>query len=297
MKLLKIFREVMSQNHWQRIQLKITIMDSNVFGKFYETENSCSSVTEKTIIEYALYLRQKDINEYTVGTYLRNIRVFFYYCMKLGYMERFDITIKKTYPELKDVYSDIEIQILLKKPNVKKCDFSEYRTWVITNFLLGTGVRLKTLQEMKIKDINFDSKQIMLRHVKNNTPYCIPLSDSLSAILKEYLRYRKGEIEDLLFCTIDGKQLKKTSVQSSIKRYNLRRGIIKSSVHLYRHTFVKHWLLSEGNIYELQKILGHKTLNMVITYANYYGIDLNKNFQKHDLLTSVSKSEKIKMKR
>lgn len=72
---------------------------------------------------------------------------------------------------------------------------------------------------------------------------------------------------------------------------------MKTSIHLYRHTFVKYWLLNEGNIYELQRILGHKSLNMVTKYANYYGIDLNKNFESHNILSNLThKQEKIQMK-
>ena len=50
-------------------------------------------------------------------------------------------------------YTDSELNLLLKKPNLKKCEFCEYRNWVITNYLLGTGNRLNTVINIRIEDV------------------------------------------------------------------------------------------------------------------------------------------------
>ena len=64
-----------------------------------------------------------------------------------------------------ETYSDEELFALLKKPNIKKCSFTEYQCWVMTNFLFSTGVRQRSLMNIKIKDIDFDNKKI----ISNNT--------------------------------------------------------------------------------------------------------------------------------
>ena len=38
--------------------------------------------------------------------------------------------------------------------------------------------------------------------------------------------------------------------------------------HDYRHTFSSHFIMRCGNTKDLQKILGHKTMNMVLRYAH-----------------------------
>lgn len=162
------------------------------FGNFYSLSNPCSTIDKNTVIDYIIYLKEKkDINQTSQNTYLRHLRVFFYYCMEMGYIKNFQIKIKSSPVTNKDVYTQKELEILLKKPDLKKCDFSEYRNWVITNFLLGTAVRLSTLKNIKIEDLDFDNMQISLRIVKNKTPYCIPMSYSLKNILFEYLQIRK----------------------------------------------------------------------------------------------------------
>ncbi|MFW6015547.1 MAG: tyrosine-type recombinase/integrase [bacterium] len=63
----------------------------------------------------------------------------------------------------------------------------------------------------------------------------------MSKVLQEYLLYRKGEADDYLFPTENSTNLKRSGLQSAIKRYNLSRGVNKTSMHLFRHTFAKKW--------------------------------------------------------
>ena len=79
----------------------------------------------------------------------------------------------------------------------------------------------------------------------------------------EYLNYRKGKPEDYLFCTSYGEKFTRDGMKTAIHRYNHSRGVAKTSMHLYRNTFAKKWILNKGDIFRLQKILGHSNLEMV----------------------------------
>ena len=115
-------------------------------------------------------------------------------------MEKFTITPLKAEKKIKETYTDNEINILLKKPDTKKCNFSEYRDWVFINYVLATGNRVSTIINIKIGDIDFDNDTIILKKTKNRSQQIIPISNSLKIVLIEYLKYRKGTIEDYLFC-------------------------------------------------------------------------------------------------
>ena len=141
-------------------------------------------------------------------------------------------------------YTDGELEKLLEKPDMNKCIFSEYRNWVIVNFLLGTGVRLNTLSQLKVEDISLENAIVDLRHTKNRKQRIIPLSKSLVNILFEYLDIHQVDKEDYLFCTIHGKKLQASSIKSAIYRYNKRRGVETTSIHKFRHTFAKKWILN-----------------------------------------------------
>jgi len=118
----------------------------------------------------------------------------------MGYTDAFTITSIKAEKKIKETYTDNEINILLKKPNIKRCSFSEYRDWVFINYVMATGNRVSTVISIKIDDIDFDNDTIILRKTKNRNQQIIPISNTLKIILLEYLRYRKGTNEDYLFC-------------------------------------------------------------------------------------------------
>lgn len=196
---------------------------------------------------------------------------------------------------IKDTYTDAEISKLLKKPDIKKVSFPEYRTWVIVNFLVGTGCRLGTLVAVRIGDIDFENELIRYAHTKNKKGQFVPLSRQLGAVLQEYLRQRGGEDTDLLFPSENNTKLLGTSVAHDIANYNRNRGVHKTSAHLFRHTFAKNWILQGGDPLRLQKILGHSTLTMSQHYANLYKTDLKNNFEDFNLLSRL-KADKIKLR-
>lgn len=228
----------------------------NISGNFFETKQPCRMITKEVYENYIIYLQtNKDANDQTIYSYCSGLRAILNYLMNNGYIESFKIKLPKKEKKLKETYTDQELERLLIKPDLKKCNFSEYRSWVLTNFLLGTGQRLSTVSHIKIEDIDFENAIISLLRTKNRVQLVIPLSNTLSIVLKEYLRYRQGEPDDYLFCNQYGGKMTKSGMESAVRRYNLSRGVKRTSLHAYRHTFAKTWVMEGGDIFRLQKLL------------------------------------------
>jgi integrase/recombinase XerD len=270
----------------------------NDFSKFLPLDNQISDITSTMIEDYILFLRKNtNLNDTSINTKLKGLRVILYYWMKLEYLEKFKINAIKVEKKLKETYTDAELKILLVKPNLNKCSFVEYRDWVIINYLLATGNRSGTICNLEIGDIDFESGYIQLRKTKNKRQQIIPLSDTLAKVLNEYLQYRNGDIDDYLFVSAYGEKLNRNSLANSIRNYNQRRGVMKTGVHLFRHTFAKKWIMNGGDIFRLQKILGHSTLDMVKEYVNIYGYDLQRDYEKFNPLERMTdKKSYIKLK-
>lgn len=83
---------------------------------------------------YIIHLKGELQNAISINTYLRAARAYLYFCMKLGYASDFKIELIKSEKKIKETFSESELKLLLKKPNIKKCTFVEYRDWVIINF-------------------------------------------------------------------------------------------------------------------------------------------------------------------
>ena len=78
----------------------------------------------------------------------------------MDYMPSFKIVIPMADKKLKETYTDSELKVLLEKPDIKTCSFSEYRIWVFSNYLLATGNRISTALNLRIEDIDFMNNPI-----------------------------------------------------------------------------------------------------------------------------------------
>ena len=236
------FNEIKDLSQWTITSYQATY---RAFIESYDETNLCGNVDIQTINNFIIHLKQKrKVNNISINSHLRNMRAFLNYCIRLGYIEEFRIPSLRAEKKVKETYTDSELVILLRKPDMKKCSFVTYRNWVFINYLIGTGNRVSTVVNIKIGDIDFDNDTIILKKTKNRNQQIIPLSSSLKIILLEYIKYRKGTDEDYLFCTATEGILSADCIKSSIRKYNQARGVMKTSIHLFRHTFAKNWILN-----------------------------------------------------
>ena len=241
-------------------------------------------------------MRDASLSPNSINSYTRTLKSFFSWCNEQG-ITRLNIPLYKAEETVKETYSDAELAALLKKPDIRKATFAEYRDWVIINFLLNCGSRAATVRAIQIRDVDLDGGMVFYRHTKNRKAQVIPLCSAMVAILREYLRHRGGEAADYLFCTETGSQLTENGLRQSIARYNTRRGVQKTSIHLFRHTFARKYLIDcGGDAFTLQKLLGHSTLAMTKHYCAIFDTDLTKNYDNFSPLAQLkSNSTRIKM--
>ena len=161
------------------------------FYKWISPSLLLENFTEQTYNDYVKFLVETLENDVSINSYLRDLITTMHFLMDEGYVERFKMRAIKVDKKPIETYSEEELVKLLKKPNMKKCSFSEYRNWVMTNFLFATGVRQRSLMNVKIKDLDFENNVVYVNITKNRKPLIVPLNSSLVKILKEFLTYRQ----------------------------------------------------------------------------------------------------------
>lgn len=107
------------------------------FLDYYGPDELVSEITEDTFDGYIYHLRTTtSANDITINSYLRAVRAFLYYLMKQGYIRSFTCHLPKAEKKLKETYTDTELKLLLKKPDVSTCTFREFRTWAMISYIL-----------------------------------------------------------------------------------------------------------------------------------------------------------------
>lgn len=267
------------------------------FYKFYGKDMPLTAMDKTRFDDFLGYLRSITENDLTIQSYQKNLITVLRFLMKEGDVKRFDMQRAKATEKSVETYTDEELHILLKKPNLRKCSFTEYECWVIVNFLFSTGVRERSLINIKVGDVDLDNAILTVRVTKNRKVLVIPISQTLVSILKEFLKHRKhNSQEDWLFCNTYGDQLIKTRCYQMIQKYHYDRGVETTGLHRYRHTFAKHWILNGGNVVTLSKLLGHSSLDITQHYINLVTTDLTKQVEEINLLDKFSTAKrKIKL--
>ena len=252
----------------------------------------CDQVYKEIIEDYTIFMKEyKTIKDNTINTRIVGIRTFFKFCFEKGHIPPFEIPLMLTQQEIKQVYSDGEMEALLVKPDMSVTKFTEYRNWFAVVFFYETGVRIKTLVNMRIEDLLFDQNKIVIRVQKNKRITYIHMSPMLKEYLQEYLSYRKGNPSDYLFCSIHGRKITTNGMRTAINKYNKRKSISKTSAHLIRHRHSMDFIAAGGNIKELQLNLGHASIKTTEEYLKGLGVDINRAYDNVSPLASKLKKQ------
>ena len=268
------------------------------FYKYFDKEMSLSDFNEKMYKDYILHLRETLKNDVSINSYLRDLITTMHFLMKEGYVEHFQMKAIKVDKTNVETYTDEELKLLLAKPDLRTCSFTEYKCWVMTNFLFSTGVRQRSLINIKVKDVDFDNQVIYVNVTKNRKSLIVPINRTMAKIFSEYLKYRQYKSkEDYLFCNIFGEKLTKSTSYNILYEYNKKRGVETTGIHRYRHTFAKQWILNGGNVVSLSKILGHSSLQITQNYINLLVSDVGKEVEEINLIEKFSQRKHMKFNR
>lgn len=259
------------------------------------SEITLNDVNEQLFENFIAFKAECGIKMVSIASQMKHLRRFFRFCMERGYINEIRVLIPKYETELKDPYSLEEMQKLLERP--KSSRWVEWRNWAMVNYFFATGQRLSTVLNIKVSDISFEKNVVRLEWNKDKIQKYMPLSSALVQVLKEYIQLSELSEEDYLFPEYEGNQLKKRSAECSIAKYNKSRSVYKTSIHLFRHTFAKNYIINGGNPVKLQKLLNHKTIDMTMKYVNLYGTDVASDLDYFNPLDSFNRDMQNTTKR
>ena len=158
-------------------------------------------------------------------------------------------------------------------------------------------MRERSLINIKVKDIDFDNRVVYVNVTKNRKPLIVPLNQTMTNILSEYLKYRHHKSDnDYLFCNVYGQQLARSTCYNKLYWYNKKRGVETTGIHRYRHTFAKQWILNGGNVVSLSRLLGHSSLDITQNYINLLVSDVAKQVNEINVLDKFTTRTRISMK-
>ncbi len=239
----------------QKSYLQAVISLSKYFNE------SPEKICQEQIFQYVLHLQ----NDKKLSFSSCNVALSAFKCFYNQFLNNGTIVLKvpsrKSPKKLPIVYSQQEVQ------NIIQCTTQpKYRVMFMTAY--GTGLRLKELVNLKVKDIDSQRMTIFVRNSKGKKDRYTILPEKLLHELKQYYQIFRPK-EFLFYSRGPERQLSVDSVSRMFRAAKLKAGLPKEGgVHTLRHCFATHLLENNTDIRTVQHLLGHSDISTTSIYLH-----------------------------
>lgn len=159
--------------------------------------------------------------------------------------------------------------------------YARQKPWAHLLYLvaLNTGLRLGELLGLDWQQIDLERRQIIISQTYDLSTNCLRQSTKSGRIryvgvneaLFEPLQEAKGELlNGLVFKVLQDQPLDRRNFMTRHFYPDMKAaGVTRIKFHSLRHTYATIYMSEGGNIFDLQKLLGHSTLAMTDRYAHF----------------------------
>jgi len=258
--------------------LKKFITFLNIIGKsLYDFER-------QDIINFMIYLQDRNYNVSSISRYLSSIRSLCRYMLIEGIRNddpSEGIQNPKGWQTLPKALSIADIDALL---NVNVKSELALRDIVMLELMYASGLRVSELINLRIEDLNLEASFIRVIG-KGSKERVIPISKHTINSLKQYIKelrpklLKKGRESHYLFLSKRGYKLTRQRFWQTLKAYAALVGI-EVTPHIIRHSFATHLLEGGADIRSIQKMLGHADISTTQVYTKVTSERLKKVYKK-----------------
>jgi site-specific recombinase XerD len=226
--------------------------------------------------------QERGLSSHTVNCYLRSIRAFWSWLAAEGIVDINPFThvrLPRTQKKIIPTFSPNQVFQLFSA--IDRQTPEGYRDYAIILTLLDTALRVSELIGIRMDDLWLDQGLLKVLG-KGGKERLIPIGREVQRVLWRYVyRHRarpRMEKRDFLFITRDGDQVTKSRLEILMKKYGQKAGItgVRCSPHTLRHTAAITFLRNGGDVFSLQRILGHTTLEMTRHYCELADVDVKR---------------------
>jgi len=267
--------------------------------------DSLDTIDTKLLREYVLYLMKRTkynghpytpaktelLSSATIHGHVRTLRAFYNWLVVEGLAQNSpakELKPPKVTRKVVSTLSDEEIGAILNTFSISPSDARNQTLFMI---LLDTGLRIGELVNLKMDDVHMDEGYLKVLG-KGKKERIVPIGNNAQRALQRYLfRFRPkptNPVTDNVFLSVSSKALTENSMKLMFTRLSKRSGVYRLHAHLCRHTFATRFLINGGDVFSLQQILGHSTLEMVRHYVNLASSHIAIQHQKYSPLDRIN---------
>lgn len=236
----------------------------------------------KTMLKTAVVkLAASGISAVSTNTYLKTLNTFLSWAHEEGLIkEPLRMPTLITEVKLPPVLTQEHLATVLAfKPQT----FSARRTHTMAILILDSGLRLSECLTLRRVDLDMDQSTLQL-FGKGRKERVVPISSRMLGLLLRWLRRHESEF---VFPKKTGDCMKSRMAIQNFTELQERTGIagVRFSAHTLRHSMASGYIRNGGDVFRLQKILGHSSLEMTKRYVT---LNVDDPRSVHDRLSVIA---------
>jgi integrase/recombinase XerD len=181
-------------------------------------------------------------------------------------------------------YTPEQVRLLIQYKPASQ-NFCQRRLSLLVCTLFDCGLRITEALTLPVSHVDLDNLLLLVTG-KGNKQRRVPFSLELRKRIYRFVRDFQLDAHTLLFCTRGHTMLNKDIVRRDVKLLCESLGFASPArtLHAMRHTFGTNYVRKGGDVFRLQKVLGHSSLSTSRIYANLNTEDLSEVHQRLSLL-------------
>lgn len=245
--------------------------------------NTLEDLSRPKLMAWVADCRHRELSPATIANYDRAVRVAVGWLSSNGYIPSNPL---KGLPRPKDrveqvqPFSQDEINRILEV--AKRSGNNPKRHTALVLLLLDTGIRSGEARNLGLRDI--DWVEGLLKVNGKTGERVVPFGQKAKRAMQAYIdRERKGKPTESHVFLAGSAPFTADNFNICITRLVRQSGVTRDKVgpHSFRHTFAVEFLRAGGNVFVLQRILGHSRLETTQRYVNLLTDDVKQAHQRY----------------
>jgi integrase/recombinase XerD len=236
--------------------------------------------TKQLLKNWIIQMMEAGLSVFTINKNIRTFNSFLTWYVENDYTKE-NMRMKKLKEPQKilKTFSDQQLRALL---NWKPKDIYEHRLYAIIVLLIDTGIRIDEALTLTRENVLLEDFLIRVTGKGKKERY-VPISVECRKVL---FRYMNKHPHKLVFSTRHGLKLKYCNMLRYFKNHCRRLGIegVRTSFHILRHGYALNHVREGGDVFSLQRILGHTDIAITKRYVGLTEDDLKMVHKKTSIL-------------
>ena len=227
------------------------------------------SIAEEHIASF-LNHKRKTCGGVAINTYYRNIRAWINWLVKRKAIAVSPLAEFKTPPIPKTVIKPLTPEQVQKMISCCTHYFSGVRNKAILSVLFDSGMRRTEIASVKLDDVDINRGAIKV-YGKGSRERYVAIGSATKSAIVDYLLMRDDSLPWLFVSQLKARRdkLSPDAITQIVEKAMKSAGItgVKYGAHTLRHSFATQSIRNGANLFYVQSLLGHSTLNMTRRYA------------------------------